>query len=99
MFKVSSFLYFILTALFSLVLANFGALVIRDFPEKPYLGIAIIVLAFLLIFFADAIFRIKDNTKQIKEIVDKVENIDRNLELDEKLYNTVKDIVLTRKFK
>ena len=99
MVRISGFLYFILNAIFSLVLANFGILVIRDFPEKPYLGVSIIVLAFLLIFFTDSIFRVRDNTKQIKEISEEIDEIKSKAEFNEKLLNTLKDIILLRRSK
>ena len=93
------FIYFILSSMFSIVLANFGTLVINDFPEKPYLGISIVILSFLLIFFADSLFRIRENTKKIRDLDQEVINIKQDKEVHEKLLNSLKEIVLLRKLK
>lgn len=44
--------YAIFSGLLSLILANLGAIIIKEFPNQPYLGIMVIILAFLILYFS-----------------------------------------------
>jgi len=86
--------YFIISALFSIILTNIGIALISDFPEKPLLGIMTIILAFLLLYFSGQILQVKTNEENIRYIQKQIAIIQNTNELNEKVLNTLREIVL-----
>jgi len=86
--------FFLLSSIFAFVLANLGGVIIKDFPDKPYLGIITIILAFILVYFCSYILQIRNNKSEIEDLSEEVDKIKRQIEMDEKLLNTIKDIKL-----
>lgn len=91
--------YAIIGVILSLIQTNVGFLLLRDFPERPLLGIATIIFAFLSLYLFSYIFQIRENQKKIEELEKEVERIKTEKEVDEKLLNTIKDIVILDKSK
>ena len=86
---ISKITYFVINAIFSIILLTLGFLV---FPENKYIGIITVFIAFILLYFSFYAFQIRKNEEKIIEEKDK-------FELNEKLLNTIKDIVILNKIK
>jgi len=86
---LSKIIYFVINAIFSIILSNFGFIV---FPENRYIGIITVFIAFILLYFSFYAFQIRKNEEKIMEMENK-------LETDEKLLNTIKDIVILNQVK
>lgn len=83
----------IIDYIFPLVILNLGFIII---PKDLFIGIAIIVLAFLIFYFARNISQIKTNEDSINEIKKELNNFKKEIEIDKKLLNTLKDIILVK---
>lgn len=87
---------FLISAILSFSLANFGALVIKEFPENYYLGLSIITIAFIVLYLSDKLIQIKENKDKIKDLEEKFEKIEEKIEIQEKLLNTISDILILK---
>lgn len=83
----------IIDYLFPLVLTNLGIIIIS---RDELMGIALLVLAFLIFYFARNIEGIRINEDSIREIKEEIESAKKELEIDRKLLNTLKDILLVK---
>lgn len=77
-------------AIFTLITSQLGILVTSKYPETPYVGLSITVLSILLFFTSLHFFRKKKED-------DKIEELNKNLEAQGELLNTLKDIVILKK--
>jgi len=79
----------------SLVLANIGLveLIKKDF----YQAILYIILAITIVIFTNKNSQIKKDEKEIEELKSKIEQIQKKSEIDEKILNTLKDIIFLKK--
>lgn len=80
------------TTIFMLLTAQLGALVVKKYPETPYVGFSIMVLSILLFYASIHLFRKKKDEE-------KIENLKKNVEANEKLLNTINEIVVLEKLK
>jgi hypothetical protein len=92
-------LYTISTCVLLLILTNLGIRIIKDFPERPYLGLTAIILSFLTLYFSSYILDIRNSQSKLDEIEKEIEIIKKEREFDEKLLNKIKDIVLLGKIR
>ena len=60
------------------------------------MGLALVVEAFLIFYFARNIAQIKNNQDNIKKNEDEVENIKKEMKIDRKLLNTIDNIMIAR---
>lgn len=88
---------FIISAILSLSLANFGSLVIKEFPENYYLGLSIILISFLVLYLSDKIIQVRENNEKIKNLSENIEIIERKIKIQEKLLNTISNIIITER--
>lgn len=86
---ISKIIFLIINAILSLIIANLGFLV---FSENKAIGILTILIAFILLYFSFYIYQIRKNEKEIKELKEKSE-------LNEKVLNSIRDIVILNKIK
>lgn len=80
-------LFWITSAIFSVVLINFGIAVIN---REVYIGIITSLIGVALLFFSYYSFQIKINEEKIKELKEWTET-------KEELLNTLRDIVILKK--
>jgi len=90
-------IYWISSGIMSFIIANLGAIILKKFPGEPYIGILAIILAFLLLYFSFYTFQIKNNQEEIKNLEEEIKNLKLEREVENKLLNTIKDIVLLNK--
>jgi len=91
--------YILINAVLSLVISNSGFAILKEFPENIYLGITTILMGFILLYFSFYSFQIKVNQEKIKDIERTIENFESHKTKNEKLLNTIKDIVILNKIK
>lgn len=89
--------YLVISAAFSYILAEFGVLILKEFPNEPHLGIAIIFLAFIILYFSYYIIQINENKDEIRTIKNEMMELQKNEEVKQELLNTLKDIVILKK--
>lgn len=83
----------IISAVISIIIIELGALMLKEFTDKPLIGL-IIILGFLLLYFSFYTSQVKTNQDNILELKDEIEKIKDNEIAKEKLLNNIKDIVL-----
>lgn len=86
----------IISGSFSFILANFGMVVIKKLPDNPYLGISIIIIAFILLYLSNKLIEIKENKEKIKELGENIEKMNDQMDLQGKLLNTLSNIVILK---
>jgi hypothetical protein len=82
-----------------IILTNLGIFVLKEFTEKIYLGVSIILIGFSLLYFTFYSIQIKTNQEKIKNLEECVIKINKEKESEKKLLNTIKDIVILDKVK
>jgi hypothetical protein len=80
--------------IFALVLADIGSIGLKKFPEYNLIDFSLIILGFILAYFSNYISKINRNEEEIEEVKGDIKKLKQNLEIDEKLLNTIKDIIL-----
>ncbi|MAE49820.1 hypothetical protein CMI48_03265 [Candidatus Pacearchaeota archaeon] len=89
----------VVSAILPFIIINLGIKIISDFPEKPWLGITMIVLAFLTFYFFLYTTQIRKNENSIKELQEQITIMQNKNELNKKALNTIKDIVILEDIK
>lgn len=92
-------IYVIFGGIFSFVLANYGIISLKKNPDMSLFGIMSIILSFVIVYFLSYISKIGENEEKIEEINKEMIIIKKNNEVNEKLLNTLKDIILLRGIK
>jgi hypothetical protein len=95
--KLKEMVYLIASAIFSLIIANLGGKLLKDFPESPYFGWSTIIIAFLAFLFFSYTVQIRENQDKLKELEMKIAEMKRLGEVDKELLNRIRDIVLLAK--
>ena len=85
----------IISGILSIILINLGIAEIIN-PNK-YTGIIVILISFTLIYISFYAFQIRNNKKEILELKREIKDIEENNHLQQKLLNTIKDIVILNK--
>ena len=85
----STIIFFVINLIFSIILTNLGLFV---YKENKVMSIITILFALIVLYFSFYIYQIRKNENKINELLDKSE-------LNEKLLNTIKDIVILNKVK
>ncbi len=90
-------IYTLFSYILSFVLANSGVISFKTNPEFWPIGLSLIVSGFLVLYFLSNISKIKENEEEINNLKKEVKLITQNIQADEKLLNTLKDIILLKK--
>jgi c-di-AMP phosphodiesterase-like protein len=83
----SKITFFVINSIFSIILTNLGFFA---YNESKAIGILTIMIAFILLYFSFYAFQIRKNEEKIQQIEEKIA-------MDEKLLNTIKEIVILNK--
>ncbi|MFA5173922.1 MAG: hypothetical protein WC438_01950 [Candidatus Pacearchaeota archaeon] len=92
-------IYNLFSYLLSFILANSGIIALRTDPKLWPIGISLVVNGFLVLYFLNHVSTINENAQKIEELKKDNEKINQNIELNEKLLNTLKDIKLLENIK
>ena len=57
------------------------------------MGVSLIIIAFMILYLSDKLIQIKENKDKIKELEEELEKINERIEIQEKLLNTINNIV------
>ncbi len=87
----------IISSILSLIIANIGIKFLKDFSDNLYIGFFTILLGFLVLYFYSYSSQIKANKDEIEKISKENEEIKTIINRNEKLLNTIRDIVLLNK--
>lgn len=92
----SKIIFLIIDLIFAIILTNLGLFV---YKENKAISVLTILISVVLIFFSFYAIQIKKNEKKIESLEEQIKDINKNIELDEKLLNTLKDICVLNKVK
>ncbi len=92
-----NWIYSISTWIISFFLANGGLLAIKEYPQFWPSGISLIVAAFLMVYFSSYTSQINKNKEDIQNCKDDLNKMKSESQLNEKVLNTIKDIVILNK--
>ncbi|MDD5699575.1 MAG: hypothetical protein PHH00_00040 [Candidatus Nanoarchaeia archaeon] len=84
----------IIGGLVSIVLINLGIQEMID-PQK-YAGVITIVLAFILLYFVFYIYQMKTNQKDIHKLKAEIGEVKKDMENEQELLNTLRDIIILK---
>ena len=91
-------IWLIISSLVSLIIIEIGGIITLELKDKPIIGVLIILLGFLLIYFSFYSAQIKINKDEIDLIKKKMRELEKQKEIDEKLINKIRDIVILGKW-
>lgn len=80
-----------------LIISNLG--VQEMINPKQYTGAIAVVVGFIVIYFSFYLYQIKGNGKEIKELKEKIEDIEEKNIIKEKLLNDIRDIIIVGNIK
>ena len=83
----------------SFVLANSGLISFRTNPDFWPIGLSFIVSSFIILYFLSYISKINENEEGLIDVKKDINELKQNTEIDRKLLNTIKDIILLQKLK
>lgn len=92
-----NWLYTISTWIISLFLTNGGFIAIKEYPQFWPSGISLIVAAFLMVYFSSYTSQINKNKEDISNCQKEIKDIKNKDELNEKVLNTIRDIILLKR--
>ncbi len=92
--KLKKYSVLIASAIFSIIIGSIGGRIIKD---DIWIGLSWILIAFLIVYFSSYFTQIKANEDSIKGIDNKIKEINQYIEIQGKLLNTIKEIVILKK--
>jgi len=84
----------IISTIISIVIIDIGAVMLKEFKDKPLIGALIIILGFLLLYFSFYTSQIKTNQDDINDLKEEIKKIKEHEIVKEKILNTMKEIIM-----
>lgn len=81
----------------ALIISNLGISLIKQKPEFILIGIISIILGFIIVYFTTYMNQINKNEEEISNLFQEMDSLKKNIEINEELLNTIKDIVILNK--
>lgn len=92
-------IYTLFSYILSFILANSGIISFKTNPEFWPIGLSFVVSSFLILYFLSYISKISENEEDIASIKKEIGSLKQTYEIDRKLLNTIKNIVLLNNIK
>ena len=87
----SKTIYSIFSYALSFILANSGAISFKTNPELWPIGLSFLTSSFLILYFLSYIAKINENETDLKKVKEDIEEVKKQIELNWKILNTLKD--------
>lgn len=84
---------FFISAAFSAIEGIVGTYLLKEFPENIWLGLGFWILAFVNLYFSYYIIEIREHKDAIENLKKEIKETKERRELDEKVLNTLRDII------